>query len=85
MTVVTRHKRHPSLGEGQAIASVIIYRTLAGLLPQHFDTDKRSLRCHWGWGLGGMGVAHGVAAQSQASGGYREMGTGVSRGIPREG
>uniref|UniRef100_A0A8C3V7T7 Cadherin EGF LAG seven-pass G-type receptor 2 n=1 Tax=Catharus ustulatus TaxID=91951 RepID=A0A8C3V7T7_CATUS len=36
--------RHPSLGEGQAIASVIIYRTLAGLLPQHFDTDKRSLR-----------------------------------------
>ncbi|XP_058711892.1 cadherin EGF LAG seven-pass G-type receptor 2 isoform X2 [Poecile atricapillus] len=44
MTVVTRHKRHPSLGEGQAIASVIIYRTLAGLLPQHFDTDKRSLR-----------------------------------------
>uniref|UniRef100_A0A8C5T0W3 Cadherin EGF LAG seven-pass G-type receptor 2 n=1 Tax=Malurus cyaneus samueli TaxID=2593467 RepID=A0A8C5T0W3_9PASS len=44
VTVVTRHKRHPSLGEGQAIASVIIYRTLAGLLPQHFDTDKRSLR-----------------------------------------
>ncbi|RMB99528.1 hypothetical protein DUI87_24265 [Hirundo rustica rustica] len=44
MTVVTRHKRHPSLGEGQAIASIIIYRTLAGLLPQHFDTDKRSLR-----------------------------------------
>lgn len=64
MTVVTRHKRHPSLGEGQAIASVIIYRTLAGLLPQHFDTDKRSLRCQWGWGLGGLGVAHGVSGQS---------------------
>ncbi|XP_064589329.1 cadherin EGF LAG seven-pass G-type receptor 2 isoform X4 [Zonotrichia leucophrys gambelii] len=44
MTVVTRHKHHPSLGEGQAIVSVIIYRTLAGLLPQHFDADKRSLR-----------------------------------------
>ncbi|OWK50438.1 Cadherin EGF LAG seven-pass G-type receptor 2 [Lonchura striata] len=44
MTVVTRHKRHPPLSEGQAIASVIIYRTLASLLPQHFDTDKRSLR-----------------------------------------
>ncbi|XP_063274458.1 cadherin EGF LAG seven-pass G-type receptor 2 isoform X6 [Prinia subflava] len=44
MTVVTRHKRHPFLGEGQAIASIIIYRTLASLLPQHFDTDKRSLR-----------------------------------------
>uniref|UniRef100_A0A674HIM0 Cadherin EGF LAG seven-pass G-type receptor 2 n=1 Tax=Taeniopygia guttata TaxID=59729 RepID=A0A674HIM0_TAEGU len=44
MTMVTRHKRHPPLSEGQAIASVIIYRTLAGLLPQHFDTDKRSLR-----------------------------------------
>ncbi|RLV95341.1 hypothetical protein DV515_00012855 [Chloebia gouldiae] len=55
MTVVTQHKRHPSLDEGQAIASVIIYRTLASLLPQHFDTDKRSLRCHWGWGLGGAG------------------------------
>lgn len=55
MTMVTRHKRHPPLGEGQAIASVIIYRTLAGLLPQHFDTDKRSLRCHWGWRLGGAG------------------------------
>ncbi|KAL9824656.1 cadherin EGF LAG seven-pass G-type receptor 2-like [Geothlypis trichas] len=44
MPLVTRHKRHPSLGEGQAIVSVIIYRTLAGLLPQHFDADKRSLR-----------------------------------------
>ncbi|XP_044871039.1 cadherin EGF LAG seven-pass G-type receptor 2 [Mauremys mutica] len=41
---VTRHKRHPDLSEGQAVASVIIYRTLAGLLPEHYDTDKRSLR-----------------------------------------
>uniref|UniRef100_A0A8B9PXS2 Cadherin EGF LAG seven-pass G-type receptor 2 n=1 Tax=Apteryx owenii TaxID=8824 RepID=A0A8B9PXS2_APTOW len=42
--LVTRHKRHPELSEGQAIASVIIYRTLAGLLPEQYDTDKRSLR-----------------------------------------
>uniref|UniRef100_A0A8C8VMJ4 Cadherin EGF LAG seven-pass G-type receptor 2 n=1 Tax=Pelusios castaneus TaxID=367368 RepID=A0A8C8VMJ4_9SAUR len=41
---VTRQKRHPELGEGQAVASVIIYRTLAGLLPELYDTDKRSLR-----------------------------------------
>uniref|UniRef100_A0A8B9SJD5 Cadherin EGF LAG seven-pass G-type receptor 2 n=1 Tax=Anas platyrhynchos TaxID=8839 RepID=A0A8B9SJD5_ANAPL len=44
VTLVTRHKRHPELSEGQAIASVIIYRTLAGLLPEQYDTDKRSLR-----------------------------------------
>ncbi|XP_072211900.1 cadherin EGF LAG seven-pass G-type receptor 2 isoform X1 [Excalfactoria chinensis] len=44
VTLVTRHKRHPEPGEGQAIASVIIYRTLAGLLPEQYDTDKRSLR-----------------------------------------
>ncbi|XP_068774552.1 cadherin EGF LAG seven-pass G-type receptor 2 isoform X2 [Struthio camelus] len=42
--LVTRHKRHPEPSEGQAIASVIIYRTLAGLLPEQYDTDKRSLR-----------------------------------------
>lgn len=48
VTLVTRHKRHPELSEGQAIASVIIYRTLAGLLPEQYDTDKRSLRCHGG-------------------------------------
>ncbi|XP_065710360.1 cadherin EGF LAG seven-pass G-type receptor 2 isoform X2 [Patagioenas fasciata] len=44
VTLVTRRKRHPALGEGQAIASVIIYRTLAGLLPELYDTDRRSLR-----------------------------------------
>uniref|UniRef100_A0A8C0H696 Cadherin EGF LAG seven-pass G-type receptor 2 n=1 Tax=Chelonoidis abingdonii TaxID=106734 RepID=A0A8C0H696_CHEAB len=44
LSLVTRHKRHPDLSEGQAVASVIIYRTLAGLLPEHYDTDKRSLR-----------------------------------------
>ncbi|XP_078500339.1 cadherin EGF LAG seven-pass G-type receptor 2 isoform X1 [Lissotriton helveticus] len=42
--LVNRQRRHPSMSEGQAIASVIIYRTLAGLLPEHYDTDKRSLR-----------------------------------------
>ncbi|XP_074833686.1 cadherin EGF LAG seven-pass G-type receptor 2 isoform X2 [Carettochelys insculpta] len=42
--LVTRHKRHPEPSEGQAVASVIIYRTLAGLLPQHYDPDRRSLR-----------------------------------------
>lgn len=69
MTVVTRHKRHPSLGEGQAIASVIIYRTLASLLPQHFDTDKRSLRCHWGWGHGGHGGHRGGTGRAWGAGG----------------
>ncbi|TFK00729.1 izumo sperm-egg fusion protein 3 [Platysternon megacephalum] len=43
-SLVTRQKRHPDLSEGQAVASVIIYRTLAGLLPEQYDTDKRSLR-----------------------------------------
>lgn len=80
MPLVTRHKRHPSLGEGQAIVSVIIYRTLAGLLPQHFDADKRSLRCHWGWGPGGLGVAHGVSVQNQASRGQGRWGQGCLEG-----
>ncbi|KAM6289159.1 LOW QUALITY PROTEIN: cadherin EGF LAG seven-pass G-type receptor 2-like, partial [Aegotheles albertisi] len=39
-----RRRRHPGLGEGQAIASVIIYRTLAALLPRRYDSDRRSLR-----------------------------------------
>lgn len=42
--LMTRQKRHPDLSEGQAIASVIIYRNLASLLPEQYDTDKRSLR-----------------------------------------
>ncbi|XP_061869715.1 cadherin EGF LAG seven-pass G-type receptor 2 [Colius striatus] len=46
VTRVTRRRRHPSPSPspGTAIASVIIYRTLAGLLPQLYDSDKRSLR-----------------------------------------
>ncbi|XP_029430115.1 cadherin EGF LAG seven-pass G-type receptor 2 [Rhinatrema bivittatum] len=43
-TLVSRQKRHPDESKGQAIASVIIFRTLAGLLPEQYDTDKRSLR-----------------------------------------
>ncbi|KAK2494566.1 hypothetical protein MC885_008067 [Smutsia gigantea] len=39
-----RQRRHPALGQGEAVASVIIYRTLAGLLPHNYDPDKRSLR-----------------------------------------
>ncbi|XP_075766558.1 cadherin EGF LAG seven-pass G-type receptor 2 isoform X2 [Pelodiscus sinensis] len=39
-----RHKRHPELSKDQAVASVIIYHTLAGLLPEQYDTDRRSLR-----------------------------------------
>lgn len=39
-----RQRRHPELSQGEAVASVIIYRTLAGLLPHNYDPDKRSLR-----------------------------------------
>lgn len=62
VTLVTRHKRHPEPSEGQAIASVIIYRTLAGLLPEQYDTDKRSLRCRGGCGAQGVAVGLGGAA-----------------------
>ncbi|XP_058860276.1 cadherin EGF LAG seven-pass G-type receptor 2-like isoform X2 [Acipenser ruthenus] len=41
---VNRKRRHPDASEQQAIASVIIYRSLASLLPEHYDPDKRSLR-----------------------------------------
>ncbi|XP_049621611.1 cadherin EGF LAG seven-pass G-type receptor 2 isoform X1 [Suncus etruscus] len=39
-----RQRRHPELSQGEAVASVLIYRTLAGLLPHNYDPDKRSLR-----------------------------------------
>ncbi|XP_069046547.1 cadherin EGF LAG seven-pass G-type receptor 2 isoform X2 [Lepisosteus oculatus] len=39
-----RKRRHPDLTEQEAIASVIIYHSLAPLLPEHYDPDKRSLR-----------------------------------------
>uniref|UniRef100_A0A8C1D163 Cadherin EGF LAG seven-pass G-type receptor 2 n=1 Tax=Cyprinus carpio carpio TaxID=630221 RepID=A0A8C1D163_CYPCA len=37
-------KRHPDEREQDAIASVIIFHSLAALLPERYDTDKRSLR-----------------------------------------
>ncbi|XP_028652386.2 cadherin EGF LAG seven-pass G-type receptor 2 isoform X2 [Erpetoichthys calabaricus] len=41
---MNRKRRHPDLSGQEAIASVIIYQTLATLLPEQYDTDKRSLR-----------------------------------------
>ncbi|XP_023558333.1 cadherin EGF LAG seven-pass G-type receptor 1 isoform X2 [Octodon degus] len=41
---VGRRRRHPD-GPGQfAVALVIVYRTLGQLLPEHYDSDRRSLR-----------------------------------------
>lgn len=52
-----RQRRHPELSQGEAVASVIIYRTLAGLLPHNYDPDKRSLRRAAGEaGIGRAGV-----------------------------
>lgn len=39
-----RKRRHPEEREQDAIASVIIFHSLAALLPERYDTDKRSLR-----------------------------------------
>ncbi|MBN3295144.1 CELR2 protein, partial [Amia calva] len=39
-----RTRRHPAQGGQEAVASVIIYHSLAPLLPQNYDPDKRSLR-----------------------------------------
>lgn len=51
------------------MASVIIYRTLAGLLPHNYDPDKRSLRRAAGEaGIGRAGVGAwmgGVSAEAQ--------------------
>ncbi|KAL4658540.1 cadherin EGF LAG seven-pass G-type receptor 2-like [Arapaima gigas] len=35
---------HPNKGDQEAIASVIIFQSLASLLPKRYDPDKRSLR-----------------------------------------
>ncbi|KAM4613350.1 cadherin EGF LAG seven-pass G-type receptor 2 [Polymixia lowei] len=40
----TRKKRHPDHSQEDAIASVIIFHSLASLLPESYDPDKRSLR-----------------------------------------
>uniref|UniRef100_UPI003EBE4DC0 cadherin EGF LAG seven-pass G-type receptor 2 precursor n=1 Tax=Danio rerio TaxID=7955 RepID=UPI003EBE4DC0 len=39
-----RKRRHPDKRQEDAIASIIIFHTLATLLPERYDTDKRSLR-----------------------------------------
>uniref|UniRef100_A0A8C4EAC9 Cadherin EGF LAG seven-pass G-type receptor 2 n=1 Tax=Dicentrarchus labrax TaxID=13489 RepID=A0A8C4EAC9_DICLA len=39
-----RKKRHPDDSQQDAIASVIIFHSLAALLPESYDPDKRSLR-----------------------------------------
>lgn len=80
VTLVTRRKRHPALGEGQAIASVIIYRTLAGLLPQQYDSDKRSLRCPRDWGAPG-GCPWGARTREGIPGVL--WGRGAQGGAPR--
>lgn len=39
-----RKRRHPDDNQQDAIASVIIFYSLASLLPESYDPDKRSLR-----------------------------------------
>ncbi|XP_036387094.1 cadherin EGF LAG seven-pass G-type receptor 2 [Megalops cyprinoides] len=39
-----RRRRHPEESSREAIASVIIFHSLAPLLPERYDPDKRSLR-----------------------------------------
>lgn len=39
-----RKRRHPDNSQQDAIASVIIFHSLASLLPESYDPDKRSLR-----------------------------------------
>lgn len=39
-----RKRRHPEDSQQEAIASVIIFHSLATLLPENYDPDKRSLR-----------------------------------------
>lgn len=39
-----RKKRHPDDSQQDAVASVIIFHSLASLLPESYDPDKRSLR-----------------------------------------
>ncbi|XP_034022451.1 cadherin EGF LAG seven-pass G-type receptor 2 isoform X2 [Thalassophryne amazonica] len=41
---VNRKRRHPDENQKDAIASVIIFYSLASLLPESYDPDKRSLR-----------------------------------------
>lgn len=41
---VNRQRRHPNESQQDAVASVIIFHSLASLLPENYDPDKRSLR-----------------------------------------
>ncbi|KAK7916672.1 hypothetical protein WMY93_012433 [Mugilogobius chulae] len=41
---VNRQRRHPNEDQPDAVASVIIFHSLAPLLPENYDPDKRSLR-----------------------------------------
>ena len=40
----SRRRRHPEDRQQDAVASVIIFHSLASLLPENYDPDKRSLR-----------------------------------------
>lgn len=42
-----RKRRHPDDSQQDAVASVIIFHSLASLLPESYDPDKRSLRWEW--------------------------------------
>lgn len=39
-----RKRRHPEDDQQDAVASVMIFYSLAALLPESYDSDKRSLR-----------------------------------------
>lgn len=39
-----RKRRHPEDEQQEAIASVMVFYSLASLLPESYDSDKRSLR-----------------------------------------
>lgn len=39
-----RKRRHPEEEQQEAVASVMIFYSLAALLPESYDSDKRSLR-----------------------------------------
>uniref|UniRef100_A0A8C9VXN4 Cadherin, EGF LAG seven-pass G-type receptor 2 n=1 Tax=Scleropages formosus TaxID=113540 RepID=A0A8C9VXN4_SCLFO len=40
----SRGRRHPDGDHREAVVSVIVFHSLAALLPEHYDPDKRSLR-----------------------------------------
>uniref|UniRef100_A0A8C4R486 Cadherin, EGF LAG seven-pass G-type receptor 2 n=1 Tax=Eptatretus burgeri TaxID=7764 RepID=A0A8C4R486_EPTBU len=40
----SRKKRHHDVDPAQAVATVLVYRSLGQLLPPHYDSDRRNLR-----------------------------------------